>query len=76
MIKFQQSQALTSHFESFWSIVLYKKELTEDHPNDSSVEQDAKNENQNVQSNDCRLSRSIEYYGVRVWHVHLLSMIG
>ena len=22
MIKFQQSQALTSHFESFWSIVL------------------------------------------------------
>ena len=23
MIKFQQSQALTSHFESFWSIVLY-----------------------------------------------------
>ena len=23
MIKFQQSQALTSHFESFWSIVRY-----------------------------------------------------
>ena len=22
MIKFQQSQALTSHFESFWSVVL------------------------------------------------------
>ena len=24
MIKFQQSQALTSHFESFWSIVIWK----------------------------------------------------
>ena len=23
MIKFQQGQALTSHFESFWSIVLW-----------------------------------------------------
>ena len=23
MIKFQQSQALTSHFESFWSIVIW-----------------------------------------------------
>ena len=27
MIKFQQSQALTSHFESFWSIVLYMLEM-------------------------------------------------
>ena len=25
MIKFQQSQALTSHFESFWSIVAVKE---------------------------------------------------
>ena len=25
MIRFQQSQALTSHFESFWSIVFYVK---------------------------------------------------
>ena len=23
MVKFQQSQALTSHFESFWSIVIW-----------------------------------------------------
>ena len=30
IIKFQQSQALTSHFESFWSIVEYKKSKTRD----------------------------------------------
>ena len=27
MIKFQQSQALTSHFESFWSIVISVESL-------------------------------------------------
>ena len=27
MIKFQQSQALPSHFESFWSIVYFKEDI-------------------------------------------------
>ena len=30
MIKFEQSQALTSHFESFWSIVAFLKQEKEE----------------------------------------------
>ena len=37
MIKFQKSQALTSHFESFWSIVHLLFSITAHSPQDDKV---------------------------------------
>ena len=38
MIKFQQSQVLTSHFESFWSIVILGAETDSNQPDPNWVD--------------------------------------